>query len=84
VSAPTRIVFGHDFSELSERALGRVIALARALDASVDIVHVYALTAFMLPVEGAVISTPAHVVRVTDHLQDLLDGCLERHAGAGV
>lgn len=77
-----RIVFGSDFSEVSERALGRVVEFARSLGASVDIVHVYALTAFTLPIEGAVISTPAYLAKLTDHLQQQLDALVARHAGA--
>jgi len=84
MSGIDKIVFGTDFSEVSERALGRVIDLARTLGASVDVVHVYALPAFNLPLEGAVMSTAAYAAKLTDRLQASLDAALARHRDAGV
>jgi nucleotide-binding universal stress UspA family protein len=79
-----KIVFGTDFSEVSERALDRLLELARALAASVDVVHVYALPSFNLPIEGAVMPTAAYAAKLTDRLQESLDAALARHRDAGV
>lgn len=84
MSGIRRIVFGTDFSEVSDQALARVLELARTLGASVDVVHVYTLPAFNLPLEGAVMPTAAYAAKLTDGLQQSLDATLARHAGAGV
>lgn len=79
-----RIVFGTDFSEVSERALESVFDLARALGASVDVVHVYSISAFNLPIEGAVMPSATHLSKLMNELQEQLDALLARHANAGV
>jgi nucleotide-binding universal stress UspA family protein len=84
MAAIRRIVFGTDFSEVSEQALTSVLSLARTLGATVDLVHVYALPAFSLPIEGAVMPTASYTAKLTDGLQQQLDQTLARHAGAGV
>lgn len=84
MSGIRRIVFGTDFSELSDRALSRVLELASSLGASVDLVHVYALPTFSLPIEGAVMPTASYAAKLTDRLQQALDEAVARHAAAGV
>jgi nucleotide-binding universal stress UspA family protein len=84
MSGVHRIVFGTDFSELSERALLRALEFARTLGATVDVVHVYGLPAFNLPIEGAVIPTATYAAKLTDGLQRSLDATLARHGQAGV
>jgi nucleotide-binding universal stress UspA family protein len=84
MSAIRNILFGTDFSEVSESALVRVLDLARAVGASVDVVHVYALPVFNLPIEGAVMPTATYAAKLTDRLQQSLDATLARYGGAGV
>jgi nucleotide-binding universal stress UspA family protein len=79
-----RIAFGTDFSEVSDHALVQVLEFARALGASVDVVHAYALPAFNLPIEGSVIAPPQYLTDVVSRLQASLDATVARHASSGV
>ncbi|MGD8858452.1 MAG: universal stress protein [Myxococcales bacterium] len=79
-----KILVATDFSDVSERALAQAVSLARTLGASIDVVHVYDVPAFNLPLEGAVMSTAAHEAELSDQAQASLDAVIERHAQDGV
>ena len=84
MAAIRRIVFGTDFSDVSDQALTRVLEFARTLGASIELVHVYSLPSFSLPIEGAVIPPATYAAKLTDRLQQSLDATLARHGSSGV
>jgi nucleotide-binding universal stress UspA family protein len=84
VSPISKIVVGTDFSQASERALSVALDLAERLDAEVELVHVYALPTFNLPLEGAMMPSASHAASLLERLQELLDGAVARHSHRGL
>jgi nucleotide-binding universal stress UspA family protein len=79
-----KIVVGTDFSDASARALDYACDLARALSASIDLVHAVDVPAITLPIEGAVMSTADHVAKLSIDAQAQLDTVLAGRANRGV
>jgi len=79
-----KVVVGTDFSEASEHALESAVSLAKRLGATVEVVHAYALPAFSLPIEGAVMTGPAYAAELSDKLGQQLTELVSRHRASGV
>ena len=78
------LVVGTDFSPASEHALQYAVDLAAQLGASVEVVHAFAVPAFNLPIEGAVISPAEYAVQQSSDAQEQLDQQLAGQAARGV
>jgi nucleotide-binding universal stress UspA family protein len=66
-----------DFSFGSERAVEKAGELARVMDASVELMHVYQLPVFALP-DSSITVSPTYIADLTDRAQR----ALEKHQAA--
>jgi nucleotide-binding universal stress UspA family protein len=67
-----KILVPVDFSFGSEQAVAKAAELARVMDASVELIHVYQLPVFALP-DSSVTVSPTYVADLTDRAQKALD-----------
>ena len=72
-----KILVPVDFSFGSERAVEKAAELARAMDASVELMHVYQLPVFALP-DSSITVSPTYIADLTDRAQR----ALEKHRDA--
>src|SRR5579864_3535371 len=77
-----RILVPHDFSDAADHALSYALDLARALQASVVVMHAFEVPAFAFP-EGAIVTTNL-LQQVQRAAQAALDGVLKRAERPGV
>ncbi len=83
MKAPKRILVATDFSDASEAALDYGIALAKALDANIVVVHVYELPIYGFA-GGAMIATSEMVTAIMDGAQTACDAMCARRKDSGV
>lgn len=72
-----KILVPVDFSFGSERAVEKAAELARVMEASVELMHVYQLPVFALP-DSSVTVSPTYIADLTDRAQR----ALEKHRAA--
>lgn len=72
-----KILVPVDFSFGSERAVEKAAQLARVMDASVELMHVYQLPVFALP-DSSITVSPTYIADLTDRAQR----ALEKHRAA--
>ena len=72
-----KILVPVDFSFGSERAVEKAAELARAMEASVELMHVYQLPVFALP-DSSITVSPTYIADLTDRAQR----ALEKHRAA--
>jgi nucleotide-binding universal stress UspA family protein len=79
-----RILVPTDFSESSQEALSTAIAFARAFQADLQLVHVFADPVYPLPAPLEVVTLPIDVERIYAEVQAQLTRETARAASAGV
>ncbi|HEX6243707.1 MAG TPA: universal stress protein [Polyangiales bacterium] len=67
-----KILVPVDFSFGSERAVEKAAELARVMDASVELMHVYQLPVFALP-DSSITVSPTYIADLTDRAQRALE-----------
>jgi nucleotide-binding universal stress UspA family protein len=67
-----KILVPVDFSVGSERAVEKAAELARVMDASVELMHVYQLPVFALP-DSSITVSPTYIADLTDRAQRALE-----------
>ena len=67
-----KILVPVDFSFGSERAVEKAAELARVMDASVELMHVYQLPVFALP-DSSITVSPTYIAELTDRAQRALE-----------
>jgi len=78
-----KILVPVDFSVGSERAVEKAAELARVMDASVELMHVYQLPVFALP-DSSVTVSPTYIADLTDRAQRALEKHRELLAADGI
>jgi nucleotide-binding universal stress UspA family protein len=83
MSFPKTILFATDFQEISEKALAKTVALAKATKAKVILVHAYQIPVFGF-MDGAYVPTPADLEKILGAAGKALDAARARVAAEGV
>jgi nucleotide-binding universal stress UspA family protein len=77
-----KILVPIDFSSHSERAAALAAQLAHTFDASVTLLHVYAVPKYPLP-DGYVLTSPAATSQIMEGMSNVLRDAKERAAAKG-
>jgi len=79
----TKILVPVDFSAHAMKALNYAAELARKFDASLVLMHAYAIPAYTLP-EGYIMASPATVAEVMNKIEEAMGGARKQAEQLGV
>lgn len=72
-----------DFDDTSLRAVDQALSLAKALDATVTLLHVYSLPFYTFP-DGSYVPSPEVIESIKKSARDQLDACVAKTQVSGV